>query len=466
MAGIGFELKKLIDEGTYLDDFKAYFFAGMISAGPWMISIFCLGMLWMFSTPYMWLESQKLFRVTVVYTYAYSLITTGALQLIVTRFLADRLFMKQRNIFLPTYAGLMLLTIAVQGITATIFYSFCDVPLQFKIVGIVLYIAVSCIWQTMIFLSAARDFVSIAASFFFGNLASFVLALAFGSAYGFNGHLLGFTIGQVVVLMLLMYRIFCEFDSAVDCSFDFLLQMGKYFDLLLIGIFYYLAIWVDKLIYWYAPTGEHIKSLFYSNYPYDSAMFLAFLTIIPALAHFMVDVETNFYDKYKGFYGAIVGKGSLGEIRTQKAGMKKTLMDATWRMVLLQTLVTGTYLFCAPMLIDFLHLRPEHLYVLRMAGIGAFFHVMLMVTLILILYFDRRLAAMAVALCFLATNTSFTFWVINRSPDLMGLGYAAAAFVSFLFGVGILCFSVRDIEYLTFTGQPLVTPRLPSEASE
>ena len=51
MAGIGFELRKLIEEDTFSGDFKAYFFAGIVSSGPWIISILCLGVLWMFSAP-------------------------------------------------------------------------------------------------------------------------------------------------------------------------------------------------------------------------------------------------------------------------------------------------------------------------------------------------------------------------------------------------------------------------------
>lgn len=466
MAGIGFELKKLIDENTFSGDFKAYFFAGIISSGPWLISIVALGLLWMFSAPRIGFEEQKLFRVIVVYTYAYSLITTGAVQLVITRFLADRLFLKQRNIFLPTYAGLMTLTAIIQGLTASIFYSMTDVDLHFKLSGIILYVAISLIWQTMIFLSASRDFFSIVTAFFWGFLISFVGAMLLGTNFGFNGHLLGFTIGQVIIVILLVYRIFCEFDSQVECNFDFLRQMNKYYDLFLIGIFYFTAVWVDKIIYWYSPTGEHVTSLFYSQFPYDSCMFLAFLTIIPALAYFMVDIETGFYDKFKGFYGAIVNKGALGEIREEKKEMSGVLRNALMRLLVLQILITGVYLFFSPQILKFLQLEPMHLTVIRYAGIGTFFHVLMLVTIIVILYFDRRMIALATSFVFFITNTAFTLAVIKFYPEYMGLGYAASTFVSFIFAFILMSVSVRDIEYLTFTGQPFQAPRLPKATTE
>ncbi len=466
MAGIGFGLRELTHEGTFIGDFKAYTYAGMVSAGPWIISIFALGFLGLFSAPYISSAFQKLFRVTVVYTYAYSLITTGAIQLVVTRFLSDRLFAKQRNIFLPTYVGLMLITVVFQGVTASIFYFFNDVDLQFKISGIILYVAVSCIWQTMIFLSAARDYTSIVAAFFWGCLVSIGSAFILGKHFGFNGHLVGFTMGQVLIAILLMYRIFCEFDSVIECNFEFVTKLHHYFSLLLIGIFYYLAIWIDKIIYWYTAGGERVGMLFYSHFPYDSAMFLAFLTIIPALAHFMVDVETNFYTKYKGFYGAIVNKGSLGAIKRQKHEMLNALRGTSSRMVLLQVMVTGTFLYYAPHILRLLSLKKDQLSLIGFAAVGTFFHVFLLIAIVLILYFDRRRSAVFVSLFFLITNSAFTMAVIKYAPKYMGMGYALATFTSFIFAVSILFWTLKNLEYLTFSEQPLETPKLPSETAE
>ena len=466
MAGIGFEIRKLMDEETYSGDFKAYFFAGIISSGPWIISILCLGFLWIFSAPYFGMQLQKLFRVVVVYTYAYSLISTGFIQFTLTRFLSDKLFLKQRNILLPTYIGVLLVTVLFQGLIATVFYSFSQVDLHFKIIGIILFIAVSCIWQTMIFLSASRDFIAIVGAFFWGNLLSFLLAIGLGQKFGFNGHLLGFTIGQVIIVFLLMYRIFYEFNSTVLFNFEFLRYTKKYVKLFLIGVFYYLAIWVDKLIYWYVPSGEHIKDLFYSHYPYDSCMFLAFLTIMPALAHFMIDVETNFYAAYKEFYGSIVNRGSFAEIKRKKAEMLKVLTEASTRMLLLQTVITGAFLFYAPVFIKFLNLQPSALIVLRMAGIGTYFHVFLLLSLIMLLYFDRKKAAFTVALFFLTTNTLFTLLIIKFAPSLMGVGYASATFLSSIFAMCLLRWNTNNIEFVTFVEQPLKPPKLPKAPTE
>ena len=39
MAGIGFELRKLLQKESYFGLFQAYAYAGIISSGPWVLSI-------------------------------------------------------------------------------------------------------------------------------------------------------------------------------------------------------------------------------------------------------------------------------------------------------------------------------------------------------------------------------------------------------------------------------------------
>jgi uncharacterized membrane protein len=465
MAGIGFELRRLMAEDTFIGDIRAYLYAGIISAGPWIISVLCLSFLWLFSYPDLAIGPQKLFRTMVVYTFAFSLITTGWIQLVVTRFLADRLYLKQKNILLPDYVGLMFVTILFQGATAGLFYAYSGLSLSLKISGVMMYIAISCVWQTMIFLSASRDYLAIVWAFFIGALASFFGALVFGKYYGLHGHVFGFTAGQAVIAFLLMFRVFYEFDSPITCRFDFFRQISKYFDLLLIGIFYFTAVWIDKIIYWFSPTGDRIEALFFSHYPYDSCMFIAFVTIIPALAHFLVDLETNFYESYKGFYGAILNKGSYQTILAKKKEMVQSLYDSASRMFILQTVVTTLYVFGAPHFVPLMSLKPEHLWTVRAAGLGAYFHAFLLVTIIIILYFNRRKEALAVAIFFFFSNAGATFAVIHWKPEWMGSGYAASAFLSMGFALGVLAWSIRNIEFLTFTEQPVSKAALPKETA-
>ena len=95
MAGIGFKLKKMLMEDTYASILKAYLYSAVISSGPWLLSIFCLSFLGILS-PILLQENNwsgarwEVFAATIVYVFAFSLILTGMITMIITRYVADK----------------------------------------------------------------------------------------------------------------------------------------------------------------------------------------------------------------------------------------------------------------------------------------------------------------------------------------------------------------------------------------
>ena len=94
MAGIGFKIQKLLAEDTYWGVVKGYFFSAVISSGPWLISILCIGTLGILFQPLIGTEVHQIFRAWVTYCYAASLVISGATQVMLTRYLSDCIFKK------------------------------------------------------------------------------------------------------------------------------------------------------------------------------------------------------------------------------------------------------------------------------------------------------------------------------------------------------------------------------------
>ena len=92
MAGIGFRLKRLIVEDSSSGWLRAHLYGAVLSAGPWLLSICTLGTLALFSRDLIGEGAHARFQAIVVYTYTFSLITTGAAHMVVTRQLADELY--------------------------------------------------------------------------------------------------------------------------------------------------------------------------------------------------------------------------------------------------------------------------------------------------------------------------------------------------------------------------------------
>jgi len=98
MAGIGFELRRILKRRTYFSLLKAYGFAGIVSSGPWLLSIFGILLLGFLAVSQNEHSSAVIdFQVSVTYLIMSSLIFTGPVQLLFTRYIADMLFARQKK---------------------------------------------------------------------------------------------------------------------------------------------------------------------------------------------------------------------------------------------------------------------------------------------------------------------------------------------------------------------------------
>jgi hypothetical protein len=85
MAGIGFELRKMLKRDSLLGLLRAYTYAGIISSGPWILSIVGILLIGILSLPFVIPGSLiTQFQVSVTYLIAVSLILTGPMQLAFT----------------------------------------------------------------------------------------------------------------------------------------------------------------------------------------------------------------------------------------------------------------------------------------------------------------------------------------------------------------------------------------------
>lgn len=456
MAGIGFRLRRMLDQESYLATIKAYLYSALISSGPWLITILVIGILGILQASKVPFEESTIFRMTIIYVYAFSLIIVGLIQMPLTRYLADLLFARDFEMYFPTYAAAILLVGGVQAVIGGVaVFGYTEWSTLFKIHAFLLYLVVSFIWVAMIFVSTVKDFVSISLAFVGGGVASIVGGYWLETVRGVDGYMMGYTLGQIVIFLVLTARIALEFPSKRGLSFEFVGYMRKFPSLVGVGFLYNLAIWADKFIFWFSPVGEHVDAFLHSCYLYDVPMYLAYLTVVPAMSLFLIRIETSFYQYYKNYYGAIVGKRGLGEIMERKAEMIDSIKLSTSRLIRIQGTVSLIGLLIVPYLIGPLGLNWLHLGILRVGILAAFIHVMFLLLSIGLLYFEFRKETLAITALFLVLNVIGTFYALELGLPYFGYGYLAACFVSLLAGALILDYKIRNLEYITFVTQPV-----------
>ena len=160
MAGIGFRLRELTKADTWSGLLLAYGFAGVIGSGPWVLSIVGILLIGIlntenFATPYY----VGQFQISVTYLMAGSLILTSPLQLMISRFIADRLYEKQDKQVLPNLTGAIFLVITVSGTLAglCLVYLFTG-PVLYGLLMLSGLVVLSTIWIVVIVLSGLKAY--------------------------------------------------------------------------------------------------------------------------------------------------------------------------------------------------------------------------------------------------------------------------------------------------------------------
>ncbi|MFC1537527.1 exopolysaccharide Pel transporter PelG [Gemmatimonadota bacterium] len=456
MAGIGFHLKKMLDQESYFSTLKAYLYSANVSSGPWIVSILVIGLLGVIQAENVPFQQINVFRATLIYIYAFSLIVVGLLQMPLTRYLADLLFNKDIQMYLPAYCASLIITGVLQGLIAIpAFFLFTDWSVNYALHAVICYLVVSFIWIAMIFVSAVKDFKTISWAFVIGGLVSVAAAHYLGRVWGPEGYLMGYTLGQFIIFLVLTMRLAVEFPTNLAVNFEFLRYFKLFPTLIMIGFLYNMAIWVDKFVFWFGPTGEQVDAFLYSYTIYDAPMFMAYLTIIPSLAIFLMHIETDFFQHYKGYYGAIVNKKSLATILAQKRSMVRSIMQNIRRLLKFQGVISLIAILAVPLVITRLNLSWLSLTVLKIGILAAFLQVLLLFLSILLLYFEFRLEALILNLMFFVLNGGLTWLTLLLGPLYYGYGYLTACFFTLLTGLILFDYKIKNLEYLTFMKQPV-----------
>ena len=465
MAGIGFRLKRLIVEDTYSGWLRAHLYGAVLSAGPWLLSICTLGTLALLSRSLIGDVAHARFQVVVVYTYTFSLVTTGAVQMVLTRQLADELYRDRIGALVVSYRLTVGATALVHLALGTLVYALAPgLEPGLRLFGVMLLVVVSCTWMVMIFLGAAQDYASVVAAFFAGNVASLLAALALGHALGASGYLAGFLTGQAGILFVLCARVEREFSAVrMPETIELRRAFVRYPELIAAGLFYNAAITVDRALFWFGPTGRPIVGWFHASL-YDTPIFLCYLSVVPSLAIFLVSVETDFYDRYRQYYGVATKHGTLRQVLEAKRAMTACLRDSLRRLLVAQAPITLLLMAVAPWLAAVLGLDRLQLGILRCGLVGALLHVLCLFGGIVLLYFDRRRAAAEVAGVFLVANGVLTGATLLLGPRAYGLGYPLAALLGCAWAYRRLEETLENLEYLTFAAQPMV-PEAPPVGS-
>lgn len=453
MAGIGFEIRKILQKDSLLSVLQAYGYAGLIGSGPWVISILAMVLVGFLSIGVIVSETLLIqFLVTVTYLMAGSLIVTGGLQLMLTRFVSDLLFTNNDEQVLPNVLGAMCITTVVAVALGTgLFFMLAEQTLVYRVMAGMAFVVLCNLWLVVIFLSGLKEY----------RLVLIVMVLGYGTMIGLSyllreyqidGLLLAFLLSHALLLFAFLSVIIRRYPPQRELvAFDFCDPKRVFFSLFLCGLVYNLAVWVDKLIFWFTThTSEAIVGPLRASLIYDIPIFLAYLSIIPGMAVFLVRIETDFAEQHARYYAAVLGEANLNEVLTIKEEMVEAVRRGLYEIFKIQGITVVVLLVWGGDLLALLGIDRGYQSLLNIDVVGVGVQVIFLSILNVLFYLDRRFEALVLVGLFLVGNALFTWLSIYLGAQFYGYGFVMGITLPSLLGLVWLNRVFAELEYETY----------------
>jgi len=454
MAGIGFELRKLLKEDSLLSYTKLYGYSAILSSGPWVISIIAILLVGFINLANLG-EASDAFRFQVVVTYAIalasSLIVTGVFQLPFTRYVADLIFQKRQDEILPAYFGAIFLAWLLGLPFIVPFYIWVFEGLNpFFIMSVVATFLILCaVWISSILAASLKYYKGVVYAYLVSYSLIVILSYFFGDTI--EKLMFIYFLGNAILLLFLMSFIIKSYNSTIFLKIDFFLEPNFYWSLGIAGLAYNLGAWVDKFIFWYhEATGHAVIGKLHASVVYDMPIFLAYLSILPGMAIFFFRLEADFADKYDLFYSAVRDGGTLGVIHKYQTDMIEVVRHAMHEILMVQGIVDIILFLSAPHVFAWLKIPQLYLGLLFILSIGALLQLAFMSVLAILHYLNRRVLAMWLSVAFFVLNAVLTYFSIDLGPAFFGYGYTVSLLIVFILSLIVIRNEMDRIDYETF----------------
>ena len=463
MAGIGFALRSLARQESLSALVKASGHAAIIAAGPWLFTIFSLATITALVERIVGGDTLATFRAIIIYAFATSLVLVAPVTIVATRLVADELWRHETGkVRALLIAGFMYAIASVTAGDAVLIYYF-SLP---AILAFALYSAtaiVAMIWVALAFCGAIRDYKGITFSFVAGLLLAIIAATAAALMdLGAAGMVWGFATGLTLTFFGLTLRVLETFPGALSGPFHALGAMARgfksYAELAIGALLGTAGVWVDKWVFWFSDEGQTVPGGLIHAPLYDSAMFIASLVIIPALAQFVVKLETEFFERYQHYYGTIQSHGTIDQIETARQRLASFSLESLVLIAVSQAALAAVLALTAPAIVEVLNLQFRQIAILRYGALGSVFLFIFIAATSMIVFFDRRRIYLVLQALFFTLNLILSIVTVQLGEDYYGVGYFLAAFVASAVALVIADQTFGKLNYLTFIGNnPSVT---------
>ena len=158
MAGIGFELRKLLERGTLSSFAASYLQSAVAATGPWLLTVITVAAFPVVLAGRVPSADLTAFHLVVMYNFAFSLVLSGPVTGIATRFLADALFKRDLRECPGMLIGGLGALLVIQLVLAAPFYLlYIEADARVRLLGLGNYFLTAGLWLAAVFVSSVKQ---------------------------------------------------------------------------------------------------------------------------------------------------------------------------------------------------------------------------------------------------------------------------------------------------------------------
>lgn len=461
MAGIGFELKKLFNKKSAAGYFSACSYTSFVTTGPFMLIVgMVLGIQLLYSyyeTAYL---DMQLYTASVIYCFVFSHIITSGFSMLITRYIADRLYVKAYDDITASLYGMCAIAVLVGSLLGGIWFWLAELSLLLEFATYIFFTLLMVMWIQVVYLTAIKDYKLIMRSYLIGviiALGGVWLVLQQSGLPLVSCTLLCMDLGLLIINILLLCNIRAFFPKASNDYFAFLDYFATHYSLFWINFTYTLGLYIPNIIFWQSELQMVIANTYVCAPQYDVATFYGLLSIMPIMVMFIVSTEVHFYDKYARYFMYVTEKGNFKQIDESRKELFNVMWSEIRNIIEFQLVFTLIFLALGNSLLPKVGLDYYSIGMYNLILLGAYAAGVMQILTILMLYFEDRRGTLRVCSLFLFSNIVLSCLSLMIGSVAYGFGFFLASFITLMVALRRIDYLSKHIDYFVFCSMPVFT---------
>ncbi|PLX16105.1 MAG: hypothetical protein C0601_10805 [Candidatus Muiribacterium halophilum] len=441
MAGIGFELRKILKEDTYSSYVKSFFSSLVFISGPWIVTI--ISFLFLYAA----IKNDYL-KYFVMFTHimAYALIITSPVQASVTRYISDLEFSKKEKEIFPVLTGVVVLSAFIGVILSSIIVYFSGIGKELSFFVFAFIVSNTIFWPLSAFTSLLKDYKKLTFVFFMLMLLSTVFIYFSFDILGGNSIFFFYSLSYFLIEFYIILSVFKEYNSTENISFRFLPNIVRSPMIWIPGVFYIMGMWVDKFVFWFfSPKSLSFYNIFRYNSEYDINFFLASVFVIPTLSIITIKSETSLATSFSEFTKNLVMKKGIRDLRISIRNIENDVRDGVGIILKYHGMLAIGLIFFSEYLFRFI----ENIHVFKILTIGILLQALFIFQVMVLYYLDSRKRLLIVNSLLFFTNGILSYFTISH-PSYYGTGFSLSLILVNLIAYYFVREDVKDLNFLMF----------------